>query len=220
MRKLAIIFFICFCFFTYSYAQVPGNIEYNNYRSSSKDFGFKGGINFSNIYGSDVGDTKSKTGFIAGFFYEIYRTKQFSIQPELLFSMKGWKFENSLDSVGSYTYWAKLNYIEIPILGKFNINTTSNIKPIIYFGPCLGFNVSSTYRVEVDEYGDNSTDTGSMENMSVFEFSLTPGVMLELNNQFIFDFRYSIGLIDIYEVDESFDPVKNSVISFMLGMKL
>ena len=221
MKKI-VISSVLLLIFSISFAQIPGNIGYDNNYSSSKNYGFKGGINFSNIHGKDVEDTKSKTGFIAGLFYEIPRTEQFSIQPEILFSMKGWRFEYSDDEWDdfSYKYWGKLNYIEIPILGKFQLNNINNLKPILYFGPCFGFNVSSTYRLEWEDYEDNDTDTGTMEDMSVFEFSLTPGAMIELNNKFVFDFRYSIGLTNIFSDNDGFDPVKNSAISLMLGVKM
>ncbi|MDP8242338.1 MAG: porin family protein [Candidatus Celaenobacter antarcticus] len=221
MKKL-IILAIFSLILSISFAQIPGNIGFNNYYDSQKNLGIKGGINFSNIHGKDVEDTKSKTGFIVGFFYDIPCTDQFSIQPEILFSMKGWRYEYTDDDWYdySYKYWGKLNYIEIPILGKFKLNSINNINPCVYFGPCFGFNVSSTYRYEWEDYEENDTDTGSMEDVSVFEFSLTPGVMLEFNNQYVFDFRYSIGLTDIFSDNEGFDPVKYSVISLMLGVKL
>lgn len=206
-----------------AFAQIPGNIGYNSYQSSNKNFGFKGGFNFSNIHGDDVEDTKSKAGFIAGLFYEIPRTEQFSIQPEILFSMKGWKrkytfygYDENNNYVETNTeYSQNLNYLEIPVLGIIKLDKFNNIIPALYFGPCFGFNVSSTYRIEGNPSRDNSTDTGSIEGITVFEFSIIPGMMLEINEQFVFDCRYTIGLTEINEWE-----IKNSVLSFMIGYKL
>jgi len=219
MKKLLLLS-VLLLIFSISFAQIPGNIGYNNNYDSQKNFGFKGGVNFSNIHGRDVEDSKIKFGFIGGVFYDFPVNTQFSVQPEVLFSMKGWRFE---DNDFDYKYWGKLSYIEIPILGKFKLNSINNVIPIVYFGPCFGFNVSAKYRVEHSYYEDY-TDTGTIDYMNVFEFSLVPGVMLEFNDRFVFDFRYSIGLTDIDhfedEYEGDYDPVKNSVISLMLGVKL
>jgi len=216
MKKI-LISAVLLLIFSISFAQIPGNIGYDNNYSSIKAFGFKGGVNFSNVHGKDVEDSKMKFGFIGGVFYDFPVNEQISIQPEILFSMKGWRFE---DNDYDYKYWGKLNYIEIPILVKYKLNNLNKINPILYFGPCFGFNISSTYKVSYD--GD--TDTGTIEYMNVFEFGIVPGIMLDLNNNFTIDFRYSIGLTDIDHIEEEysmdFDPVKNSVISLMIGVKL
>lgn len=210
---------------SFAFAQIPENLGKNNYRRSNKNFGIKGGINFSNIHGDHFGNTKSRIGFIIGLFNEIPRTKQFSIQPEILFSMKGWKVEysdyNEWDSDGyKEKFWARLNYIELPVLGKFKLDNINNLKPIFYFGPCFGINVSSTYRDEYEDDYDSGTYTRSMKGVSVFDFSFTPGIMLEVNNTFVFDFRYSLGLTNIVSNNEDGISMTNSVISLMLGSKL
>lgn len=223
MKKI-LLSLILLLIFSISFAQIPGNIGYSKDYSSSKNFGFKGGVNFSNVHGKNaIGKhIKMKFGFNGGLFYEYILSDKFSIQPEIFYSMKGFKLEFSgyddeNNFTGHFYAYHNLNYLEIPILSKLNVNISSNIKPSIYFGPCFGFKVSSTYRID-DE------DIETMEDINVFEFSLVPGVLLEFNNRFILDFRYSIGLTGIHHFEDeyvgNYDPVKNSVISLMLGVKL
>src|ERR1700744_2547677 len=54
-------------------------------------FGIKGGLNLTNLYVDNSNDEHIKAGFNAGVFAKLPITKGFSIQPELLYSVKGAK---------------------------------------------------------------------------------------------------------------------------------
>ncbi len=104
-------------------AAIFGMINISNAQDSETDFreklefGLKLGTNYSNVY-----DTKgeafvadSKFGFVFGGFVAIPIGKFIGIQPELLFSQKGFKATGIL--LGS-TYELKrtTSYIDVPIL--------------------------------------------------------------------------------------------------------
>lgn len=79
--------------------------------------GLKAGANFSNIY-----DTKGqefnadfKVGYAAGAFLAIPIGKYIGIQPEVLFSQKGYKSSGSFLTV-AYEYTHTTNYIDVPLL--------------------------------------------------------------------------------------------------------
>jgi hypothetical protein len=211
--------------FNISFAQISKDNKYDNKHISQKYFGIKGGVNFAIIHGQDyIIDPEFKTSFIVGLFFEIPLSNQLIIQPELLFSMKGWKkkftFE-SYDENGNYIetinteYSRNLNYLEIPILGKITLNEINNIRPNIYFGPCFGFNVSATHTEKIVGGGTNIFSV-SMEEMNILEVGLNQGIMLDLNNKFIIDCRYSISLT---EIDKGGSGAKNTVLSIIIGYK-
>ena len=80
-------------------------------------FGVKAGVNMSNVYDSKGQEYKadSKIGLAAGVFLAIPIGKYFGIQPELLFSQKGFKASGSV--LGSnYEFTHTTNYLDIPIL--------------------------------------------------------------------------------------------------------
>ena len=60
------------------------------------NFGIKGGLNSSTI-GGDVKDTKALVAFNAGVFAEIKLGGILGIQPELVYSAQGTKFETGDD---------------------------------------------------------------------------------------------------------------------------
>lgn len=74
-------------------------------------YGVKGGLNFSNIYSSSL-NTNFKQGFHAGVYGKI-NLIVLAIQPEILFSQRGYVEENVKD--------VTLNYIDIPVMLKVKI---------------------------------------------------------------------------------------------------
>ena len=55
-------------------------------------FGIKGGANIANVngnFGDNIGDWKSTVGFCAGIFVELNLGRILTIQPEVLYTMKG-----------------------------------------------------------------------------------------------------------------------------------
>jgi hypothetical protein len=74
-------------------------------------YGVKGGLNFSNIYSTKL-NTNFKQGFHAG-VYAKFNLIILGIQPELLFSQRGYVEENVKD--------VTLNYIDIPVMLKLKI---------------------------------------------------------------------------------------------------
>lgn len=78
--------------------------------------GAKLGANYSNVYDSEGQDfvADAKLGFVAGGFVTIPLGKLFAIQPEVLYSQKGFKGSGTL--LGSpYSYIRTTDYLDIPL---------------------------------------------------------------------------------------------------------
>ena len=193
--------------------------------------GVKGGLNIATLTGDEVEDAKSKIGFNFGGFLAYEFNEMFSLQLEVLFTMKGAKFEDEYtEEEDDYEYYEKyegswnLNYLEIPILAKLNIPMKGNIKPNVFLGPALGVTLTATYEYDyeykgyedgqlVDEYS-GSID-GDIEDIKGVDFGLVFGAGIEFG-KIIVDARYNLGLSTIEENGEDVE-VKNNVISVMLG---
>jgi hypothetical protein len=79
--------------------------------------GLKGGINYSNVYDSqgEKFEAESKVGFVGGAFLTIPIGTFFGVQPEVLFSQKGFKGTGML--LGTpYTITRTTSYIDVPVL--------------------------------------------------------------------------------------------------------
>ncbi|MDD3568547.1 MAG: porin family protein [Bacteroidales bacterium] len=86
-------------------------------KGSSLHFGPKVGLNLSNVYDSEGEnfDADAKVGFAAGIFVAIPLGRLLGIQPELLYSQKGFKASGSILG-NDYTFTRTLNYLDIPLL--------------------------------------------------------------------------------------------------------
>src|SRR4249919_730293 len=87
----------------------------------STKFGIKGGLNLTNLHSNNFADNNLKAGFNAGIFSKIPITPGFSIQPELLYSVKGNKSDYSNFVQGSGQYRFNLGYVELPLLAVVNL---------------------------------------------------------------------------------------------------
>lgn len=78
--------------------------------------GFKAGVNYSNVYNKNgpVFDSDPKTGLGAGIFLAVPIGLHFGIQPELLFSQKGFKAKGLLFG-RTYDLQRTTNYLDIPL---------------------------------------------------------------------------------------------------------
>lgn len=81
------------------------------------NFGLKGGANYSNVYDAKGEEFRAdpKFGLAAGAFVSIPLGKLFAIQPEILYSQKGFKATGII--LGStYKFTRTTNYIDVPLL--------------------------------------------------------------------------------------------------------
>ena len=123
---------------------------------SAVSFGIKAGTNYSNVYDSDNEDfvADGKFGFAAGAFVAIPFGKFIGIQPEILYSQKGFKSSGTYFG-SSYEMTRTTDFIDVPLLFA--------VKPIeqvtVLFGPQFSYllkqkdnftggNISSTQQQE------------------------------------------------------------------------
>lgn len=176
-------------------------------------FGLKGGLNMANMTGDDVGDdNKALLGFAFGGFFTYSFSPSIAIQPEVLYSMKGVKYEE-----GNETLKYKLNYLEVPVLLKFSIATDGNMVPFLFAGPAFGFLMSA--KAEFDD-GTNTEETDIKDDLKSMDIGITFGAgfgMAMGEGQLTLDARYTLGMTEIN--DDPDDPIdlKNTNISIMLG---
>ena len=90
------------------------------------ELGAKAGTNISNFTGTDGWQnvkTKALVGYHFGGFISFFVGNNFAIQPELLFSSQGAKFESAGQTTNQ-----KVSYINVPVLLKYT-PLQSNIVP-------------------------------------------------------------------------------------------
>jgi outer membrane protein with beta-barrel domain len=98
-------------------------------------FGIIGGANLATQTGFE--SPSNRTGFAAGLVAVLPVAPIFAIQTELMYTMKG----VSSDSGGT----AKVDYIELPVLVRFEAPAIGLVKPFVYSGPGFAYRVSCTF---------------------------------------------------------------------------
>lgn len=173
----------------------------------SLEFGIKAGVNIANT--NDL-NSNSLLGFIGGGFLTYHFTDIFSVQPEILFTMKGEKLEETIPGYGIVHSDIRFNYIEIPLVGKFTIPGIYN--PNLYAGPFFSVFPENFERT------DFGLAIGGGADFDITQFKI------------ILDIRYSFSLKDAANITttlsdfsgnifyENSRDVKNRVFSIMIGI--
>ena len=178
-------------------------------------YGFKGGLNFSNLYTDKVDDNNVLTGFNAGLYAKFPIAKGIAIQPEISYTTKGAELVyNNAFVKGTAKF--NVNYIEVPVLLVMNITDNFNV----HVGPYAAYMVS----------GKTSNDSNLMstqrdldtDDFNKFDAGLAGGLGIDLD-AVNFGVRYNYGLTKIdKESNTNFisSDAKNSVFSVYVGLRL
>ena len=158
-------------------------------------FGIKAGVNMANIRSANHftdGDLlNTKTGLAGGLFYHLGLTKAISLQPELLYSQMGSKFDDGTSATLNSAGQVDLNYLSLPILIR-----VSPLKWLgLYAGPQLDYFIGGKAKFDGDQadLGLSSGDAGSSQTF----FAATAGLEIRLFKTVGLYGRYIYGLSDI-----------------------
>lgn len=173
-----------------------GVASFATMQAQSTKFGLKAGANFANFAG-DVEDSKMKIGLNVGAFAKIGLTEAISLQPELVFSSQGAKFEDPEEGDGKMA----LNYLNIPVLFQYNFDGF-----YAETGPQLGFLMSAKAKP------DEGEDVDIKDAYKSTDFSWAIGAGYLTKSGFGFNARFNLGLSNLSEVEIDDYKIKNSVI--------
>ena len=157
-------------------------------------FGLKAGVNIASANISPGADYNSKAGLHIGGLAHIHLSKNFALQPEVVYSMQGGERED--------VKW-KFNYINIPLLVQYMTENGFRLQT----GPQLGLLVSAK-----SEHGD--VEVNRKDELTSTDFSWVFGAGYLFPSGFGLDARYNLGISDVW--DASTAKVKNSV--FQVGV--
>lgn len=174
-------------------------------------YGIKGGLNIASLSGDEMDDLDSRMGLAAGAYLSVPVVPSLSIQPEVLYMMKG-----ATESFNGTDVTIQLDYLEIPILVKYSFGVPgAPARPSIFAGPAFGLNLSSKVKAEA---GGESVEE-DLEDIKDTDLGLVfgAGLAFHLSGYSLgLDVRYNLGLTSIDDTGEGFD-VKNNVISLLVS---
>ena len=189
------------------------------------DMGITGGLNFATLGGSKAPNMSIITQYAAGVFIEInLPLLPISIQPEVLYSVKGSKIgpnavllANEMSSPNKVT----TSYIDIPILVKYYLSSPV-IKPFIFVGPSIGFLVSAKEEATSFGLGTSQEKEIDVKNQTTsIDFGAVVGVGAKIPLVVVnltLDARYNFG----FTSTDKINPINiyNRVIAVYLGVAI
>ncbi|GAA0871017.1 porin family protein [Gangjinia marincola] len=169
-------------------------------------YGLKVGFNYSSLVFDDqpsidgmleeevelpTFDDTYRIGFVFGGIAEIQLSNSFFLQPELMFSSQGSKDETS-----------RINYLQVPILGKYRFVKNLDLQ----FGPQVGVKSWESEERDIFRYMD---------------YAAVIGLGYTYKERYFADLRYTYGFADILrDSDQLNTTVNNQYVQFVIGYKL
>lgn len=150
----------------------------------------------------DSGCCDVKAGGAVGGFVNIGINDMASIQPEILYSMKGGK------ASGDETGQINLNFVEIPILVRANVKSGGRARPFVVAGPSVGFRT----KAELQE-GDRKEDF--KDEVEKVDVGVIVGAGVAVGRATV-EARYNLGLKNIAKDDSS--KAKTRTFSVLVGI--
>lgn len=160
------------------------------------DWGFKGGLNLATV--TKIDNANMKPTFYVGAFANFNVIDDIlDIQPEVLYSRQGFK-DGDL--------YARLNYINIPILAKLHLidNLTLDL------GPQFGIMLNSKAKAKIN----GTTIKSDIDGMKNFDVSFAMGLSYRIIPALDVNTRYNLGLT---KLNDDWDKAKNGVVQIGVG---
>jgi hypothetical protein len=137
-------------------------------------FGAKAGFGLSNLTGTP-GYWESykdyKTGFNGGLVLLYEFSDQLALQPELLYSQRGVQ-SNLYEGIILVDVTASFDYVELPVLVRYQFPLQGKFKPHVFAGPSISYNLNSELEFKASVVSV-SADIGSVTQVS--DFGLVAG---------------------------------------------
>jgi len=161
--------------------------------------GVKAGLNIASLtFDENELESSQKTGFTAGIMAEIPLAKNFSVQPEVLYSQQGMKFSYSDIDVANSSYKSTitLNYLNIPVMLKYYVLKGLSVQA----GPQIGILLKSNNKYQDNFLGyDNHENYNLSDYTNAFDTSVNLGVGYQFKDKFYVDLRYNISYSDVFK---------------------
>jgi hypothetical protein len=174
--------------------------------------GVRGGVNFSTTDTTGEGQM-APDWQLRGVFGGYVTWGAFSwmeLQPEVLYSMKGAKVEES-----GITAKLLFDYIDFPVLARFSRGTPNARSWYVIGGPSFGYLFRARTRAD---FGGATEEIDVIDDVERFDFGIVAGGGIEFG-RIVIDGRYTHGVSDL-DKDTSDDvKVRNRAVSLTAGFR-
>lgn len=189
--------------------------------AAQSQFGLVGGFVSSNMKFTNENvsfEPKSRSGFAVGLSMMGAGGGTFTFAPEALYVMKGASVDLGGDARGEF----KTTYVEVPLLFRASINSTSKMRPFVFLGPSLAYQLSCKVSGENGDgsisgncstIGENDGD----EPLKKFDYGAMFGAGAHFDRLSV-SVRYDMGLANLNDNGDGNLSIKNKALMVMLGI--
>jgi hypothetical protein len=160
-------------------------INYSGY--SQVNFGVKSGINIATTK-DIITFPKNRMGWYMGGLAKIPISKKFFLEPELIYSSKGYRY---IDLSDGETVAMRLNYLTVPILLGYEIDH----KTKVVLGTELGYLLKAT------NYFNKENFDATSNFPQKFDIGINIGLAYNITKSLGSEIRYSYGFKNLYQTD-------------------
>lgn len=175
--------------------------------------GVKGGANWGTLGGDALDDVGTHLGANIGYFFSYRIGNGIAIQPEIMVNEKGAPDAVLAESGRNADIIA--TYLEVPILARYNVPLAGDFKPYGYLGPQLSYNIDARRMVSTDA-------TDFEDRIADYDFGFVVGAGADWNlgkkTGLTIDVRFSMGLLNIIDEENSDASLTHRVVSVMFGL--
>lgn len=183
----------------------------------AQQFGIKAGMNVSSLSTEEgLSDQGSKIGFNAGLFMNAPLAANFSIQPELLYSQMGDKYNQTIAGT-TYARSRHLDYVTVPVMFQYNATPSFYLEA----GPEFGLLVSAKNKFTNESTNDTLDESANYkDDLNGFNFGVGIGAGYYFTPNVGLTARYVAGVTDIAkERPSGSDAIRNNVFQVGLAYK-
>jgi hypothetical protein len=188
--------------------------------------GIEGGLAVTNVTlkfptgtAADNGNPNptSKNGLIIGGFVGKDFNAKGGLLIDVLYVQAGSKVEFS-DTGFSGNQDIRVDYVQIPILGRFNFKASDKAVIHVFAGPAFSFKTSVSQSITVNGVAQPITPDDEIKLKSN-DTGITLGASFDIS-RFLIDIRYTWGLMNINDTPNDNTEVKTRAFAVMFGVNL
>jgi hypothetical protein len=186
--------------------------------------GIKAGANYSNISGKELANEdiyENKLGFVGGLTanFDLTGDGFLSVQPELLFSQRGYQYRDEKYTIGNNEYKSKgdmnYNYLDLPILLRVNAGG-------LFFegGPQVSYLLGIKDNTETSINGNDADNSRKVEKdqLSELEIGYAAGLGYQMQSGLSLGLRYTGGINALAKDDnDELGNARHSAFQLTLG---
>jgi len=180
--------------------------------SQTSKFGPKAGVNYSTWYNTLLGNVNMRLGYQFGVAWDNDFGNKFHFAPEILFIQKGFVLReqqyNRVDKV-------RMNYIEVPLIGKFDLTDKKGKRPFFSLGMTLSYYLGGNFEQTQDGHDVSNGNYGDGPDKK-FDIGALAGAGMDLG-RFIFEIRAQLGFTAPYYFDTGRSATMSFNFSYLFG---